>query len=291
MGIDSLTPALRDRVLARLGLPAPPPAGLEGLRAVYAAWCAGVPFDNVRKMIALRSGPARPLPGRDASDFFTGWLEYGAGGTCWATSHALCELLLSLGFAARPVAASMRDAGVLNHGTVAVAFDGQHWLVDSSLLTGIPLPLGTEVFVSPDAVLAAEVEPENGTHVIWADVPPNEGYLACRLLVDPADRATCLERYEASRERSPFNQRLYARRNRPGALVVLFGNRRLEKTAAGVETRDLSRARMRASLIEEIGLAPGLVDDWIAAGGLDASFEPPSGPPPPPLNRRPPSQR
>jgi hypothetical protein len=40
---------------------------------------ARVPFDNVRKMIALRSAGHTPLPGGDAVEFFENWLEHGTG--------------------------------------------------------------------------------------------------------------------------------------------------------------------------------------------------------------------
>jgi N-hydroxyarylamine O-acetyltransferase len=103
-----LSPDLRERVLERLGLTGPPRPDLEGLVFVYGAWCARVPFDNVRKMIALRRGAAR-LPGAAAADFFSGWLEHGASGTCWPTSNALFVLLRALGFEARRVAGCMRS--------------------------------------------------------------------------------------------------------------------------------------------------------------------------------------
>jgi N-hydroxyarylamine O-acetyltransferase len=102
---------LRDRVLDRLGFPAAPSRDLEGLRALYGAWCASVPFDNTRKMIALRTAGGDPLPGGDARDFFESFLAHGTGGTCWPTSNALFELLRSAGFEARRVAGSMRDTG------------------------------------------------------------------------------------------------------------------------------------------------------------------------------------
>ena len=38
-----------------------------------------------------------------------------AGGTCWAGSNALYELLIATGFAARRGAGSMRDMGFINH--------------------------------------------------------------------------------------------------------------------------------------------------------------------------------
>ena len=36
---------------------------LEGLKAVYGAWCRKIPFDNIQKLIHLESGNQAPLPG------------------------------------------------------------------------------------------------------------------------------------------------------------------------------------------------------------------------------------
>ena len=61
----ALPVGLRDSVLERLGLSALT-SGLPGLQAVCKAWCAQVPFDNLRKMIALLTAAGGPLPGADA---------------------------------------------------------------------------------------------------------------------------------------------------------------------------------------------------------------------------------
>ena len=53
---------LRDRVLARLGFTAPPPATVDGLNALYFAWGQSVPFDKIQACLALSTGPAAPLP-------------------------------------------------------------------------------------------------------------------------------------------------------------------------------------------------------------------------------------
>lgn len=37
--------------------------------ALYAAWCRSVPFDNTRKLIALRAGDPGPLPGDSPRGF------------------------------------------------------------------------------------------------------------------------------------------------------------------------------------------------------------------------------
>ena len=296
--MDSADPplpdALRDRVLARLGLGIAVAPDLGGLRAVYGAWCARVPFDNVRKMIALRTHDAAddgaPLPGAHAEDFLEAWLAHGTGGTCWPSSNALYALLRSLRFPARRVAASMRDLGVPNHGSIKVALDGRDWLVDSSMLTGIPIPLDAAHAVVGAAPFGAEVEPTGGTHVVWFATPPHD-HFPCRLLDDPVDHPFYLGAYEGSRGRSPFNDRLYARRNLPGRKLVLRATTRFEQTAGGVEQRELTRDALLASLRDEIGIAPAMVEAWAASGALEDTFAPFDGPAPPPLTALPPSRR
>ena len=52
---EALSPDLLERVLSRLGLSATPAPDLNGLKTVYAAWCRGVPFDNIRKLIHVQT--------------------------------------------------------------------------------------------------------------------------------------------------------------------------------------------------------------------------------------------
>ncbi|HEX4950618.1 MAG TPA: arylamine N-acetyltransferase [Blastocatellia bacterium] len=288
---SSLHRDLCDLVLTKLGFTQSPSLDYEGLRSLYRAWCAHVPFDNVRKMIALRTESDGSLPGIQAEEFFENWLTLGAGGTCWPTSNALFALLCSLGFETRRVAGSMLDLGIINHASVKVRLAGVDWLVDSSMLCNTPLPLDQNAFISDDLVFAIEVEPVEGTHVIWADLPPNSTYMPCRLLVDPASLELYQSSYEASRKRSPFNERLYARRNRPQELLVLLGNTRIVKTATGVTRSDLSSEGVCQVLHEEIGFAEPLLEQWIASGSLAASCRAPTTPKPPPITQKPPSQR
>lgn len=282
--------AILTRVLERLGLSASPPLDLAGLTALYTAWSRSVPFDNVTKFIALHTGGGASLPGNHAESFFEHWLEHGAGGTCWPSSNALYALLRAVGFRARRVAGAMRDLGIVNHGSVKVALDGRDWLVDSSLLCNVPLPLGQGVYVHDDPVFAIEVESVDGTHLFWSSSPPHGEYMPCRLLVDPATHAQYLGSHEESRYRSPFNRRLYARRGGRGRYCVVSGNTRYWRTADGVTATTLSDDDLCASLHADIGLSRALITRWIAAGGLAAAAEPPSGPKPPPA-AQPPSRR
>jgi len=288
---QSLPAELARLVLERLGFPHPPSLDVSGLSALYGAWCLRVPFDNTRKMIALRREADGPLPGAYAEDFLEHWLAHGTGGTCWPSSNALFSLLRGTGFDARRVIASMRDTGMLNHASAKVRINGRDWLVDSSMLLNRPLPLSPGVFLNSDPVWPAEVEASNGSHVVWWHTPPGGVYLPCRLLTDPAPFSEYLDGYERSRERSPFNQRLYARRNRPGELVILAGRTRYLRTRDGVTSRDLHADELRQSLHEEIGLSAEMIDRWIGGGGLTASFEPPPAVSPPPADHGPPPSK
>lgn len=279
------------RVLANLGFSRAPALDLDGLHALYRAWCERVPFDNVRKMIALRAYEPQALPGDHAEDFLSAWLEHGTGGTCWPSSNALYELVRFAGFHAERLAGNMRDLGIVNHGGVRVRLQDRDWLLDSSMLTNAPLPLGDELFLSSDPVVPAEVERDAGAHVCWFSMAPSPEPFPCRLQPDAVDHAFYSKGYEASRERGPFNQRLYARRNHPGEVRVLFGNLRISTTAAGVVSKALDRDEICRALADDIGVSRDMIERWKSSGSLEASFEPPAGPKPPPAARRPPSQR
>lgn len=290
--MSSISPTLRESVLQRLGFTTPPPPHLDGLKQLYHAWCKCVPFDNVRKMVALSGNDHHPLPGGTAADFFSAWLADGTGGTCWSTSNALYQLLCDLGFPARRIVGQMRDLGLVNHASIKVSLSGSDWLVDTSLLHQEPLPLHRGIFIQNDPVFGAEVEPSaGGTYLLWAATPPNTHHLPCRLLDAEVTHDAYLAGYEASRERSPFNQRLYARCNRPGELIVLLGNSRFVKTASGVTAQTLTAEELCAALHRDMGISARAIESWARSGALKKSFEPPSGPKPPPVTGLPPSRR
>ena len=282
---------LQIRVLDRLGLKGALVPDLETLDLLYAAWCRHVPFDNIRKMIALRSSGNLPLPGLEAFDFFENWLNNGSGATCWLMANALAELLKSIGFKTYRIAGSVRDLGIINHGSVKVAINGTIYLADAALLLNVILPLDQRTHVHNDPVYPVELEPDEDSHLVWMKTPPGMDYFCCRIFSKPVDFPFFLDRYEDSRERSIFNQRLYARRNHPGKLTIFWGNVRFIKTAKGINRDELTREQLCAALNEEIGISEVLIKEWIACGALEASFEPPSGQPPPQSQRKPPSQR
>ena len=253
---------LVERVLARLGLSSPPTADRAGLAELYLAWCRNVPFDNVRKRIALANSPGETLPGGRAADFLDAWLEHGTGGTCWPSSNGLHALVVALGFDVRRISASMFDRNDHNHGSLIVRVGGREMLVDSSIENEIPIPLerGVEQTLA-DAVHPIRIEPVGDSFRIHWSMAQSTDTLPCRLMQDPVDEEFYLERYEISRNYSVFNTALYARRNLPGRLVSFVGRTRHEKTANGVTSRELSPAELRESLVAEVGLSKAIVQE------------------------------
>ena len=287
---DKLEARLLKRVLTALGLEGTIPPTFDGLTMVYGAWCRRVPFDNIRKMISLHGGSNQRLSGLEAVDFFENWLEHGTGGTCWPSSNALCVLLRSLGFDVRRVAGSMFDLGIINHGTVKVRIDGRDWLADTSMLTNVPIPVNSELYIGEMHGVAAEVEPVDGSHMIWADFVPMPVYVPCRLHFDSVDTDFYEDRYEIfSREQSPFNTRLYFRTGGPEGGVIL-GNYRFTRVGGEVMVEEFSRDGL-CEYLRGAGVSEHMLKLWIAAGALDMSVDPANIPPTPEVAGLRPSQR
>jgi N-hydroxyarylamine O-acetyltransferase len=252
-----------ERVLARLGLQRKPEPTLDGLRLLYAAWCRGVPFDNVRKIIHLRGEKAGPLPGFVSEDYFEAWLKFGTGGTCWSGAGALQALLESLGFNAVRGIGTMLVVPDLppNHGTVRVTLDTTDYLVDSSMLYGEPLALKTdsETRVEHPAWGVQCIRRANRWHISWRPLHKLDG-LDCRLerFVATADEYRTL--YDSTRGWSPFNFEVTARRNRNENVVgVSFGHAITLRGDGGVERNPVSHKEKMRLLIEEIGLSEEIV--------------------------------
>ena len=259
-GIDR---ALRGRVLDKLGVDEPSP-DMDGLRAVYAAWCRSVPFDNVRKLIHIRSGESGPLPGDDPGSFFTDWLSHGCGGTCWAGNGALYALLSGLGFDAQRAVATMLVAPDIppNHGSVRVRVDGQSYIVDASILHGEPLPMIAGEASSIDhptwGVTGRWVDEQ--FRIAWRNFITGGQPMDCGFNSFAASAEDFSQRHEITRTWSPFNF---------GLSVNLLGDDRRIGAAMGStycfdqngsltgEPADL--VARQQFLIEEVGMSEELV--------------------------------
>jgi N-hydroxyarylamine O-acetyltransferase len=88
----TLEPAIRDRLLRRIGLTQVPAADVDGLRTVHRAFVSRVPYEN----IAVQLGESRPL---DPPALLRRVLHGGRGGYCFEVNTVLQTLLETLGFA------------------------------------------------------------------------------------------------------------------------------------------------------------------------------------------------
>ena len=91
MALSEATAGLLARYLERLGLAAPPPPTLAGLRAVHAAQVARIPYENLDVQIGL-------LPAMDEQAIVSKVVGRGRGGWCYELNGTLAWALEALGF-------------------------------------------------------------------------------------------------------------------------------------------------------------------------------------------------
>jgi len=252
---------LVERILTKLELSVHPSADMDGLRSIYGAWCHKVPFDNVRKLVHLSENLSGPLPGDDACDFFAAWLKYGAGGTCWAGNGALQALLVSLGFNAFRGIATMIVAPNLppNHGTVLVDCEGGRYIVDASILTGVPMRIDQP---EPDAVCSPSSVHlsyrDERWHIWWQPLHLPAG-IECRIDQFPVTRAEFQQRHEQTRQWSPFNYQLTIRSMRGNAAVGIGAGQWVEIESNALKQRAISLPERDKLLIDTLGIEQELV--------------------------------
>jgi hypothetical protein len=88
--------------------------------------------------------------------------------------------------------------------------------------------------------------------------PERPSCAGCLLLADDVDEAHYFARYEASRERSPFNESVCATRVTPTSKVTIANGIRYERDAEGVTSRELGGERTKI-LVEEFGYSEEIV--------------------------------
>ena len=261
-----LSPALVERVLAKLGSARPPALDLAGLNALYAAICLRISFDNVQKRIWFASDRSKPATGGDPVEFFENWVNHGTGGTCWPTNGGMYALARALGFRARRTAGSVivpnypADA---NHGSVLIDLDGIQYVFD--------LPFGA--FKVLPLVPGQAASTETGIHNLKA-VPSGDGGFEMFFHLgwttgevpfhpqpehDPTDHAFFLARYEIANRVGFFNSTLLAMRRFPDSMITIGRGKKLVHTGTGIETIDITEAQRNAVLIEEFGFSPEIV--------------------------------
>ncbi len=275
-----ITPQLVEQVLQKLGFQKHPGNELTGLKTLYGRWCRKVPFDNLQKRLFFSTGGEGPLPGHTANNFFRDWLAYGTGGTCWAVSHALHDLLRALGFHVRRTSGTMLTSPTVrgpNHGTVVVTLNGCQYLIDGSMLTECPLPLQE----------GAPGEAQHPAAQIRFKKRAGQWQFLCRPLhllngvwcrIDAIDISVSAfdQYYEGTRAWSPFNFALYARINTQDQVTGMIADQKITIKPDGQATSETLQGAERVQfLMEHLGIA----EEIIARLPADEPLPPPPGRP------------
>lgn len=249
-----------DAVLQKLEIERPR-TDLEGLRAVYGAWCGAIAFDNVLKLIHLDEGRTGPLPGSSAESFFASWLGDGTGGTCWSGNGALHHLLDALGFDVQRVIATMLSSPRVtepNHGSVLATVDGERWLVDASILSGSPMRVPDPGEPAGDGPLPRFEWLDGRPAVLWRTATAPEGF-HCRIERIGADAADWDGRHQRTADWSPFNHQLSVRRLDGEASVGIAHGRRYRVEPDGTVTvEELDAEGRLAFLVDVLGVSERL---------------------------------
>jgi N-hydroxyarylamine O-acetyltransferase len=260
---SALKNELVERVLDRLGFSSQPEPTLAGLADLYGAWCQRIPFDNIRKLIHVRSGNPATLPGDLPNEFFEAWLAHGTGATCWAGNGALCDLLVSLGFDARRAAATMMVAADIppNHGSVVVHFDrGERYVVDASMLFVEPLPLRAGARVDHPA-WGVDAHMVDGHFTIRWNALLRPDPLDCRYNLYDVTAAQFSALHEGTRAWSPFNFNVNLNLVRGDGRIGAAAGNRVAVDARGQLTRTpITRESRNAFLIDVVGISEEIVD-------------------------------
>ena len=265
----ALAPGLVERVMARLGLHQRPELDLAGLNALYAAFCANIPFDNIQKRIWFASPQTTPLPGGDPNEFFNNWLRHGTGGTCWPINGAMYALARGLGFEARRIVGSVIVEGYpqgANHGSVLVTLDGISYLVDAWMASFQALPLisGRSSSTGQGIHDIRAVPTENGFEIISYSGFNREQPLPFRPEpeYEPVDHAFFLARADRTKVVGFFNDAIFICRHFPQTILTMGRKSKFRIAADGALTKtEPTEAERRMALIEEFGLSEEIVEE------------------------------
>lgn len=254
----SIAPALAEQVLEKMGLCHYPALTESGLTKLYQTWCRSVPFDNIRRRIQVSQGISGDLPGFTPDDFFSHWLRFGTGGTCWASHGALYALLKAVGFSVQYGLSTMRSprpvsADSPGHGTLFVRLNDEHFIVDTTMLHGQPLPL--QAWHSTHPVWGTRVHRDEGFWCVnWK--PLGRSRVDCQLLDMDASAAEYPQRHERSRHSSRFDGALLIRRAGHDSITGIVKGERVVRDARGKEIFDtLSHRQQKVLLVEQFGIA------------------------------------
>ncbi|MFJ6130115.1 arylamine N-acetyltransferase [Streptomyces griseoviridis] len=244
-----------------LGLSEPPTPTLDGLRQVYSRWCTRVPFDNLLIRQSLAAG-ARVVQGMRPEEFLRTAREQGVGNLCMESAEALHALLSAYGFdAALGLCQIGADSGTLraNHVTVLVAIGTTRYIVDTTLLTGFPLPLVHGARLSGVAPYSVDRHPNGFWELSTLTLVGRKPKLIRLLAVTRVPEVSeALYQSLQGPDYRAANSVFFAQLGTDDGAILTFSRGSLYRTtSSGIEHTALpDTAAARQSLVDNFGMSP-----------------------------------
>ena len=141
----------------------------------------------------------------------------------------------------------------INHGSVLVRVAGNEFLVDSWVASEVALPLTRAVTSAGVGAYRVRAEPFCAYWRVWWLHPAREEEHYFEVKERDVGIARVLARYESTRTDSPFNARLFARKNVTGGVVCLARGARHFRNVDGITRRELAPSDIGQVLIEDFG--------------------------------------
>jgi arylamine N-acetyltransferase len=242
---------LLDRFLRHFRLePGLPPAEL--LRSAVAAF-ARLPYENLTKIIKHRELPRAEDARRHPDEVLNDHIAYGAGGTCFALTATLLNLVRALRWQAEPLLADRRY-GANTHCALLVRIDGRPHLVDPGYLIVDPIPLDID---APREIHTAFndliLTPRDGGRIDLAT--RNRGQTTYRLTfkTSPAEPGEFLRAWDASFDWEMMRYPVLSRVAGPRQLY-LQGNRLQSRGHDDIARQELPPDQLAERMAVEFGI-------------------------------------
>ena len=255
-------PLPTDELLEALELPRSEP-GIGYLQALFARFNERVPFESASKIVrnaAVANPDEKP---RWPAIFWSGYLESGAGGTCFARVAAFEALLVELKFASRFALGRVRSD--FDHSALRVSLEGREWIADVGFPLLVLLPDAGEEIETPRGPL--RVTPiARGIRVEILGGPP-EGPGELKIFSAPVTEAEFLARWRKTfRPDSKFLNTVWLRREKDGR-AVSFAAGEIRVDDLHSRTRIPLAAPRAPALEEQFGVDRELLDRAFAIAG------------------------
>ncbi|WP_353228172.1 arylamine N-acetyltransferase [Novosphingobium sp.] len=235
-----LSPAHLAAYCARIGYAGALNPDLATLRAIHAAHCAAIPFENIDVQLGLP-------PTLDPEAAFAKLVTAGRGGWCYEHNGVLGRALAAIGFAVtRLCGGVLRDDSGLpamgSHLALLVSLD-RPWLVDAGFSSWLssPLPLESGAWSQPPWTVTLS-SADIGAWTLAVDL--GSRVMQYHFAATPADEALLAQvcAWQASNPASPFVQNLVVQRRADGIDLALRGRVLVETTVAGAHQRLIADA-------------------------------------------------